>query len=53
MGEHLVDAVQALLTGYDSSLSKEWHAESQTWRLDDRSFRGEQEDLLHCESDFR
>ena len=31
-----VDRLQALLTGFDTALSKQWHEEEKTWREEDR-----------------
>jgi len=32
MDERLVEAAQALLTGYDTALSRQWREEDRRWR---------------------
>lgn len=36
-----MDAAQALLTAFDTSMSKHWREEDRRWRLEDREWRGE------------
>jgi calcium release-activated calcium channel protein 1 len=39
MDERLVEAAQALLTGYDTALSRQWREEDRRWRADDLAWR--------------
>jgi hypothetical protein len=39
MDERLVEAAQALLTGYDTALSRQWRDEDRKWRLEDMRWR--------------
>ena len=34
-----MDAAQALLTGFDTALSKQWREEDRTWRRNDMEWR--------------
>lgn len=42
MDERLVEAAQALLTGYDTALSRQWREEERAWRRDDLSWRAQE-----------
>lgn len=39
VGDFAVDAAQALLTGFDTALSKQWREEDRKWREEDRGWR--------------
>eukprot|EP00882_Tetradesmus_deserticola_P026906 GHRQ01029727.1.p1 GENE.GHRQ01029727.1~~GHRQ01029727.1.p1 ORF type:complete len:295 (+),score=71.27 GHRQ01029727.1:368-1252(+) len=39
MDERLVEAAQALLTGYDTALSRQWREEDRRWRTEDMCWR--------------
>lgn len=39
MDERLVEAAQALLTGYDTALNRQWREEDRAWRHADLSWR--------------
>lgn len=39
MDERLVEAAQALLTGYDTALNRQWREEDREWRKADLTWR--------------
>ena len=41
MGVSTLDAAQAILTAFDTSMSKHWREEDRRWRIEDRQWRGE------------
>jgi hypothetical protein len=48
MDERLVEAAQALLTGYDTALSRQWREEDRKWRTEDMCWR--QKELYYSEA---
>ncbi|WIA19221.1 hypothetical protein OEZ85_003861 [Tetradesmus obliquus] len=48
MDERLVEAAQALLTGYDTALSRQWREEDRKWRTEDMCWR--QKELYFSEA---
>ena len=52
MDERLVEAAQALLTGYDTALSREWRAEDRQWRGEDLKWREAEKAKMREELDF-
>jgi calcium release-activated calcium channel protein 1 len=52
MDERLVEAAQALLTGYDTALSREWRAEDRQWRGEDLKWREAERTQMLAERDF-
>lgn len=52
MDERLVEAAQALLTGYDTALSRQWREEERRWRLEDLQWRGKERTYADAEAAF-
>lgn len=52
MDERLVEAAQALLTGYDTALSRDWRAEDRKWREEDLKWREAERAKMSAELEF-
>lgn len=48
MDERLVEAAQALLTGYDTALSRQWREEDRAWRQADLSWREREATFMYA-----
>lgn len=46
MDERLVEAAQALLTGYDTALNRQWREEDREWRAADISWRQHEREFV-------
>jgi hypothetical protein len=46
MDERLVEAAQALLTGYDTALNRQWREEDRGWRAADLSWRQSEKEFM-------
>lgn len=53
MDERLVEAAQALLTGYDTALSRQWREEDRAWRQADLSWREREATFMDQQSSWR
>lgn len=52
VGDFAVDAAQALLTGFDTALSKQWREEDRKWRDEDRGWRKDDLDYRELEKHY-
>jgi hypothetical protein len=52
MDERLLEGLQALLTGYDAALGREWRAEDRVWRGEDVKWREAERAKMAAELDF-
>jgi hypothetical protein len=52
MAERFTEAAQALLTGYDTALSRQWREEDRTWRDDDLVHRAKELQYSKAQHDF-
>jgi len=48
----MIEGLQALLTGYDAALGREWRAEDRAWRGDDLKWRETERAKMAAELDF-
>lgn len=46
MDERLVEAAQALLTGYDTALNRQWREEDRDWRAADLNWRQHEREFV-------
>jgi hypothetical protein len=46
MDERLVEAAQALLTGYDTALNRQWRDEDRAWRHVDLTWRDKEHSFM-------
>lgn len=51
-GERLIDAAQALLTGYDTTLSRQWREEERIWRQQDMQWRDKERYFAEMDACF-
>jgi calcium release-activated calcium channel protein 1 len=51
-GERLIDAAQALLTGYDTTLSRQWREEERAWRQQDMQWRDQERYYAELDARF-
>lgn len=52
MDERLIEGLQALLTGYDAALGREWRTEERAWRDEDLEWRAAERAKAEAELSF-
>lgn len=52
MSEALFESAQALLTGYDTAVSKQWREEDRRWRQEDLEWRRRESEQMTLDMDY-
>lgn len=52
MSETFFESAQAILTGFDTALSRQWREEDRKWRREDMEWRKIEEGQVHLDTEF-
>lgn len=52
MSEALFESAQALLTGYDTAVSKQWREEDRRWRQEDLEWRSRESEQMALDKEY-